>query len=149
MSYLSNKYCRFKKITKFDTTVKKDIICISIFKMRGGGYKDFSLYIDSLKYINDNIQKYENLCIRLTIDSNIEKDEKIMKHLKSLNRVSIVVFECSDFYENGSHYSTFGTIVRFFPMFKFKNNDAKRVIVMDADLMNNLFSNIMMMYDYV
>jgi hypothetical protein len=117
--------------------------------MRGGGYKDFTTYLTSLKKINDSAQKYKNLIIRLFIDKNINDDEKIMKYLKNLNKMSIVLFECSDFFLDGFHLSTFGTMVRFFPMFNFKSNDAKRVIVMDADIRQDTLEVILELYDEI
>lgn len=56
-----------------------------------------------------------------------------MEYLKSLESVSIVLYSCPNFWMDDHHVSVFGTMVRFFPMFKFPNNDSKLSIMVDAD----------------
>jgi hypothetical protein len=133
-------------ITNFDTSIKKDIISISLFKMRGGGYKDFSHYLKALKNICEKAKETDTLFVRLFIDKNIECDEKIMTFLKKLEKISIVVFECSDFVDEGFHYSTFGTLIRMFPLFDFENNDANITIVLDSDPSDNLLNSVLDFY---
>lgn len=146
MKYLDNPYCKFTQITKFDMT-KRDIISISLFKMRGGGYKSFDKYVESLRKINDTTKRYDNLFIRLFVDQHVCDDKDLIRKIKQLENIQIVKYHCEKFVIDDYHVSTFGTIVRFFPMFKFPNNDAKRVIVMDADITDDLLENVMQLFD--
>lgn len=147
MNYLDNPYCHFTPITNFDMTKKKDIVSISLFKMRGGGYKNFDKYLGSLSKISDVVKRYDNLFIRLFVDKHVSGDKDIIKKLEQIERIQIVEYHCEKFVVDGYHVSTFGTIVRFFPMFKFPNNDADRVIVLDADVMNDLLVNVFQLFD--
>lgn len=149
MSYLKNSFCKFTQITKINIAKKKNIISVSLFKMRSGGYKDFSKYLDGIKLLTEIAKGENNMEVRLFIDRSVHEDKQIMNYLLDLDNVSIVRYECPNFIVDGFHVSTFGSIVRFFPMFDFENNDAMRVIVMDAeptkeliDLSLELYRNI-------
>ena len=49
--------------------------------------------------------------------------------------VEIILYTCPDFViDNDYHRGTFGMIVRFFPIFNFKNNDANYVFISDLDI---------------
>ena len=137
MSYLQNNICTFTPLFDINYKIKKNLICCSFFKMYNKGYKDFSIYLKGIYIMyNHVIYKIKNYSIRLFIDNSIYKDENIMKILKKMHKLEIVVYECPQLLlknNNDYHEGLFGTLVRFFPMFDFPNNDAKNVITTDID----------------
>ena len=48
-----------------------------------------------------------------------------------------MLFHCDNYIIDKYHRGTFGTIIRFFPMFDFKNNDSDIVIIIDSDEYGN------------
>lgn len=132
MEYLNNNICKFEIITPFDVTVKKNLFVTSLFRLSTGGYKDFQIYVDGIGVLN-NVANKENMYVRLFIDRTIESDNDLMTKLQKYNRVQLVLYKCSDFIIDTHHVGLIGTLIRFFPMFDFQNNDAGTVIVCDAD----------------
>lgn len=133
MSYLENNICTFEPLQDIDYSQKKDIISCSLFRIRSGGYKNFMRYLNGIGILND-VAKDNNMEVRLFIDESIKNDDKTMKFLKKYSHVKLIVYKCCNFLVDGIHHcSVFGTLVRFFPMFKFPNNDARAVLVADAD----------------
>jgi hypothetical protein len=102
-------------------------------------YKNFNIYLHGIRkwIIFLNNIKYDYY-LRLFIDINIYNDKEIMKLLNSSNKIQLVLFECMNYQiekaNNKYHIDLFGTLVRYFPLFNFNNNDAKSVIVVDIDL---------------
>jgi len=137
MSYLQNNICTFTPLFDINYKIKKNLICCSFFKMYNKGYKDFSIYLKGIYVMyNHVIYKVKNYSIRLFIDNSIYKDENIMKILKKMHKLEIVVYECPELLlKNNSNYheGLFGTLIRFFPMFDFPNNDAKNIFITDID----------------
>lgn len=133
MKYLSNPLCEFKPLFKL-TKKKKNIVSSSFFKIHGGGYKKMDRYINGIRYVNKFIvEEMENFIHRLFVDESIYNDQKIMKVLRRL-KIEIVVYKCPNYMVGDKHHmGTFGTIVRFFPMFDFPGNDAKIVLISDID----------------
>lgn len=131
--YLENKICKFRPLKKIDASIKKNLFFLSLFKMQSGGYKNFFNYLNGIKKIN-TIAKDNDMEIRIFIDNTIFSDEKIMGLLNNLDRVTLVLYECGDFLINTHHVGLFGTLVRFFPLFNFPNNDAKVAFIIDADV---------------
>ncbi len=141
MKYLENNICEFKTLFPIDYSIKKDIISCSFFKMLNSGYKDFNLYIKGLinlynyiEYLNN--KKGYNYHLRIFIDSSIESDKEIMDKILNLKKIEIVVYSCPNYQEitnSKYHIGLFGTMVRFFPIFNFPNNDARYVIISDVD----------------
>lgn len=135
-SYLTNPYCNFKPKFKFDPTVKKNIVSCSFFKMIYP-YKYFGKYINGLrnliKFVESELKGFR---IRIFIDLSIWDDKKIRHILTSNNIVEPVLYSCPSYMESDGihHYGTFGTVVRFFPMFDFDNNDADHIVVADIEL---------------
>lgn len=130
--YLENRICKF---TPLFSPSKKKVDCVStcLFKMKDG-YKNFDKYLVGLKHLNKYVlKKRPSLVIRVFIDSSIYKDKKIFYFLKKMKKVQLVLFKCNEFFGNGYHFSTFGTIIRFFYLFDFKNNDTRRVFICEAD----------------
>jgi hypothetical protein len=140
MKYLENNICEFKPLFNINYSQKKDIISCSFFKMLNSGYKDFNIYIKGLinlynyvEHLNTKGYKYH---LRIFIDSSIYEDKYIMDKIKNLQKLEIVVYSCPSYQESSNskyHVGLFGTLVRFFPMFDFPNNDARYVIISDID----------------
>ncbi len=137
MKYLENNICDFEILFNY-TATKKNIISLSFFKIYGGGYKDFNIYIDGFMKLYEIVinDKIYNFTIRLFIDNSIKNDTELFKKISNLKRVEIVVFSCKKCLHpdnNDYHLGTFGMFVRFFPLFDFKNNDADIVMISDMD----------------
>ena len=138
--YLENPICKLKPLFKIDYRKKQNIVSACFFKIYGGGYKNFSKYTNGIvilsKYIDKNMKDFR---LRLFIDRSIYDDNDIMKILNKLN-IDLVLYECTDFkLKKIYHKGLFGTLVRFFPLFDFPNNDANIVINSDIDYTNDLF----------
>jgi len=137
MNYLDNIICNFTPLFKIEYGIKKNLISCCFFKRstKDNYYKDFSRYINGLEsmyyYVIKNISNYS---IRLFIDNSIYTDEIIMNKLNKLSKLEIVLYNCPKYkIDDNYHQGLFGTIVRFFPMFDFPNNDANNVIISDID----------------
>jgi hypothetical protein len=135
MEYLKNDICNFTPLFDIDYNNKINIISCSLFKMPSGGYKNFDKYLNGLAKLNEHVKKYmNNYKIRLFIDNSIYKDKKIFSLIKTYNYVQIILYSCPNFVINNDyHIGLFGTIVRFFPMFDFDNNDANIILFSDTD----------------
>ena len=136
--YLENSICNLTPLFNIDYRKKQNIVSCSFFKIEGGGYKNFSRYIDGLVILEDYVKKYmKDFRIRLFIDRSIYEDQNIMNLLNKLN-IDLVLYDCPEFKKNIKfHKGTFGTLLRFFPMFDFLNNDSNYVIISDIDLKEN------------
>ena len=138
MSYLENPICKFTPLFDINYSIKKNIISCSFFKMATTGYKDFSSYINGIKILHNYRIKDTDFHLRIFIDETIYSDENIMKEIQSLSNIELVLYSCPNFLikNKKNHEGLFGTMVRFFPMFDFPNNDAKIVMISDVDINN-------------
>lgn len=134
INYLENNICKFTPLFEINYLKKKNIIVTSLFKM-SKGYKDFDRYLQGIQFASIQIIKLKlPFEFRIFIDITIFKDKNIMKFLKNISNVNLILYHCNSFFSNNFHRGTFGTIVRFFPMFDFKNNDSNIVICIDSDI---------------
>jgi len=138
IKYLENNICEFECLFELNPNIKKNIISISFFKMYGGGYKDFNLYINGFLKIHKSVLKENkyNFWIRLFIDRSIYNDKELFKIIGNLERVEIVLYSCEKYLEDSDsnyHIGIFGTFIRYFPMFDFPNNDGDIVMISDMD----------------
>lgn len=146
MNYLENSICNFTPLFDIDYGVKKNIITCSMFKMFNRGYKDFNEYVKGLftlyNCVQKNSEKFRNkYCIRLFIDDSIHRDTQLMKSLRKMPKIELVLFHCPEYLDknnSGYHVGLIGTMIRFFPMFDFPNNDAETIIISDIDTMSDL-----------
>lgn len=137
MKYLENNICEFEPLFQLSKQ-KKNIVSISFFKIYGGGYKNFNLYIDGFMNIHKYVieEKIYNFTIRLFIDLTIKNDTKLFERLTKLERVEIIIYSCKKYIhpsDSDFHIGTFGMFVRFFPLFDFPNNDSDIVLISDMD----------------
>ena len=162
-SYLINDICNFTLLKKIDYNKKKDIISVSLFKLKSGGYKSFNKYINGLNVL-DKLADKNNLEIRLFIDNTIYSDKEIMESINKLKTIIPILYECPKFKIGEYHVGLFGTLIRFFPLFDFENNDSRIVLILDADvedltelldkqiqlykiIKNNIYDNIYFIYN--
>lgn len=133
--YLENPICNFTPLFEIDYTEKKNIISCCFFKRNDSYYKDFSKYINGLESLYYNVTKYyKDYSVRLFIDNSIYTDKSIMIKLEKLKKLEMVLYDCPTYkINNNYHIGLFGTMIRFFPMFNFPNNDANIVILSDID----------------
>ena len=145
--YLENPICKLKPLFKIDYRKKQNIVSACFFKMYGGGYKNFSKYTEGIVKLSKTIErKIEGFRLRLFIEKSIYEDDNIMKILNKLD-IDLVLYECQDFIkEDKYHVGLFGTLLRFFPLFDFPNNDSNMVIVSDIDIGNTDVNTILTLY---
>lgn len=153
---LDNDLCKFEILNRKhlilndDLTPKSVNLVSAVFFKRDQYYKNFGIYVKGLartiRFIDNyneeveqnnkqnNKSNMENFYFLLFIDSNIRNDSKIMKIIERSENTVPILFKCPTYIEGEYHVDLFGTLVRFFPMFNFKNNPAKNVICIDIEL---------------
>ena len=145
IKYLENDICDFEPLKPINYSIKKNIIVTSLFKMKSGGYKNFMKYLDGIKLLNETAVN-KKMEVRIFIDSTIRNDEKTMNYLNSFESITLIYYKCSTFFIDDHHVGLFGTLVRFFPLFKFPNNDARVVFLADADTKDEYISRLIDLY---
>ena len=136
MEYLSNNICKLEPLFNFNPNIKKNIVSSSFFKAIISTHKDFNLYIDGLEKLYEKvISDPMNFSLRLFIDESVYKDSQLMSRINSLEKIELVLYKCKEYEIPNTefHYGFFGTMLRFFPLFDFENNDANLVIICDID----------------
>lgn len=133
--YLKNNICKFTPLFEVNTNKKKNLLSAVFFKMPGKGYKDLEEYIDGLEklalYVKNKIKDFS---LRLFIDRSVYEDEMLLGRIEKHKNIEVVVYGCPEFIvDDIYHQGLFGTMVRYFPMFNFPNNDARVVIPTDID----------------
>ena len=134
MKYLENGICNFKFIgrTKFHNN-GVNIVSITFFKLPTF-YKNFSMYVQGLNTWIKMFHKLKpNFIIRIFIDNNIYQDKYIMEIINSSKYIEPVLFVCADYVLDKYHLGLFSSMIRFFPLFNFKNNDARSILCADID----------------
>jgi hypothetical protein len=150
--YLENEICKFTPLFEIDYSKKINIISTVLFKLKNFGYKPFLKYVHGVQYLSNVMhKKLPRFHLRLFIDDTIYSDDELMKKLKAIKDIQIVRYSCPNFIVGGFHRGMFGTLVRLFPMFNFKNNDAKHVIITDIDYISerNVEKNILVIKAYL
>jgi hypothetical protein len=127
----------FKTLQRCNNVEKYDIlISTSLFKMRHG-YKDFKqYYIDKFKIWIEKIPR--NAYVRLYVDATVIDDKDFLEiYDKQYKNLEIIFYQFNDYLEqDGEHHDgTFGSIVRFLPMYKeFRPNHIQYIWITDMDL---------------
>ena len=133
MKYLENPICEFKFLKNYSDK-KKPILSTCLFRMKNH-YKNFKIYILGLKRWIKFLKSFDNdYVMRIFIDKNIYEDQQIIRIINRCEKIEPVIFTCPEYMNRGYHVDVFGSLVRFFPIFKFRNNDAGKVIIVDIDL---------------
>jgi hypothetical protein len=148
-----DNYCLIKKInnTKKNKNLshkknknlssKKYLLTTSFFYLEKS-YKSSYKYINGLKKLIKFIDSNKEYYLRIYFDSSIflNINYKILyTNLKSNNKVELFQYTCLDFIKKSPfHIGTFGTLLRFLPLFEKSHYDI--IYVTDIDLDN---------YDYI
>jgi hypothetical protein len=135
VGYLKNPICKFIPLYDFDNKLKKNVVSVCFFKLRTGSYKNFNKYLNGLKILHKKIiNEKPDFFLKIFIDYSIYSDINIMRILREMDKVELVLYSCSNFCVSKYHIGTFGTLIRFFPLFNLPNNDTSHVIISDIDV---------------
>jgi len=108
-----------------------NVLSCSFFTMTDA-YRDFSKYQKNLETLIQYSLDLPNFELRIYTDNTgIDFAQKVSK---DYNHITILQFDCEALRENNGHIGTFGTLVRFLPMFEKK---LKIVWVTDIDIPKN------------
>jgi hypothetical protein len=104
-----------------------NVISTSFFTMKDA-YRSFTKYENALKHFLEHTKQLDNFEVRIyTDDSGIDYALKVSQNMEN---VSIYKFDCPEFKDDNYHIGTFGTLVRFMPLFE----DHNIVWVSDIDI---------------
>jgi hypothetical protein len=145
LQYLENQICKFTPLFEIDYSKKINIISTVLFKLKTSEYKPFLKYVNGIQHLSNYMhKKLPGFYLRLFIDDIIYSDQELMNKLKSVKDIQIVRYSCPNFIVDGFHRGMFGTLIRLFPMFDFKNNDSNYIIAtdIDYDTEKNVESNV-------
>lgn len=112
-------------------TERSVLLSICIFKMENP-YRNFLGYEIKLKKFIYECPSFAN--IRLYVD---DSTEYLAKNYSDIKHLEIIKFDCPEFKIGKGHTGTFGTLVRFLPLFYWPS-DYKIVWICDIDLKINL-----------
>jgi hypothetical protein len=101
------------QILKQGTETKKVISC-SFFTMRDA-YRDVSRYESNLKKFC-GMTKLPGFCLRIYTDNSAK--DSALEIASKYEHASVYHFNCPEFREEVGHIGTFGTFVRFLPLFE-------------------------------
>ena len=104
-----------------------NVISSSFFTMKDA-YRSFAKYENALKHFLEYTNQLDNFEVRIyTDDSGIDYALKVSQNI---DNVSIYKFDCPEFKDDNYHIGTFGTLVRFMPLFE----DHEIVWISDIDI---------------
>jgi hypothetical protein len=102
------------KVLKQGKTSTKVLSC-SFFTMQDS-YRKFEKYQKSLKEMLEYSKSLKDFERRIYTDDT--GSEFALKVAKDLDNVTVIHYNCPEFREGSGHVGTFGTLVRFLPMFE-------------------------------
>jgi len=116
------------------------VVSTSFFKMVNG-YRDFSKYEMFLKRFLEQSRRLKDFEVRIYTDDSAS--DICLTLTQKYPSVSVYRYNCPDFREGNGHTGTFGTIVRFLPLFE---KELKTVWVSDVDISSDFLDpNILAM----
>jgi len=148
------KFSENLKLVKYykEPDTRYNIVCVTVFRLYDN-YKPMDKYYDKFNIFLKVFKKYmPNYYLRVYIDNSlivkpgikIIDDEidniwiPLINKLKILDFVQLIKYKHSDFLDekySQCHKGTFGTIIRFLPMFDYKINDnLDTIVIMDIDM---------------
>lgn len=116
-------------------------ISVSLFKMNPlQVYRDFSKYVNKFMDWVNYVPK--TAFVRLYVDAPVLQDESFKRVTnKHISHLEIIQFKYAPFMDNdGYHDGTFGSVIRFLPLFDEKLK-AKYVWISDTDMTKSKFTN--------
>ena len=122
------------KVLKQGTPSDK-ILSTSFFTMKSA-YRSFDKYIRNLKRMIENSRGLKGFETRIYTDDT--GADIALDAAEKYPDVSVYHFDCEPFREGEGHVGTFGTLVRFLPMFE---EGLSTVFITDIDVDKNWFSN--------
>jgi hypothetical protein len=90
------------------------IISASFFTMNDA-YRKLAVYESNLKHFS-RISQLPGFCVRLYTDDSGQ--EIALRVTEKYDHITVIHFNCPEFREEVGHIGTFGTIVRFLPLFE-------------------------------
>lgn len=115
-----------------DVNGQSKIICVSLFRMKKS-YRGFSKYLDfCIQFIEKVKRILPEWFLRIYVDESIQDNE--LEELKAPH-VELMLYKCDDFWDEQSktHEGTFGTFMRFLPMFSAEKYEAMVSSDIDVD----------------
>jgi hypothetical protein len=133
-----DNYCSIKKINNnkinMNTSHKKYLLTTSFFYLENS-YKSTYKYFNGLKKIIEFINSNEEYYLRIYFDSSIflnPKYKELYEILKLNNKIELFKYTCLEFIKtNPFHIGTFGTLLRFLPLFE--KSDYDIIYITDID----------------
>lgn len=107
-----------------------NILSCSFFTMENS-YRNFNKYKEQLKRFLKQAEVLKDYELRIYTDNTGK--EYALEICESYSFVSIYLFDCPSFREGIGHQGTFGTLVRFLPLFE----EHKLVWISDIDIPDN------------
>jgi hypothetical protein len=92
-----------------------NVLSVSFFKMMNG-YRDFAKYEYNLKQFLEKSRALPTFEVRIYTDDSAS--DICLRLANEYDTVTVLKYQCDFFRENNGHTGTFGTIVRFLPLFE-------------------------------
>lgn len=137
-----NNYCEIKPQSYNLINVKKKYLLSTSFFYLEKSYKSSQRYINGIEKIIDFVDQNEFYVLRIYYDKSIflnSKYSELYEKIKSNKNVELYEYACSVFIKKlPFHIGTFGTLLRFMPLFEKSDYDV--IYILDIDDSN---------YDYI
>lgn len=105
-----------------------NVLSTSFFRMTNG-YRDFSKYEYNLKQFLEKSKALPDFEVRIYTDDSAS--DICLRLANEYTTVTVLKYDCEFFREKNGHTGTFGTIVRFLPLFE---KGLKTVWISDIDI---------------
>lgn len=112
----------------------KHVLSCSIFKMTDM-YRPFTQYEGDFKKFLGLRSELKGFETRVYVDNTTA--DIILRITKDIEDVTVIKYDCPDFHEKNGHAGTFGTIVRFLPLFE---SGLETVWITDIDIQPNFLN---------
>lgn len=116
-------YCTIKNNSNINTNTNKYLLSTSFFYLEKS-YKSSQRYIDGIFKIIEFVKQNKYYVLRIYYDKSIFKNPKyteLFDKIKTNSLVELYEYSCSQFIQskqNSFHIGTFGTLLRFLPLFE-------------------------------
>jgi len=129
-----NNYCTIKKNNSNIDITKKYLLSTSFFYLKKS-YKSSQRYIDGILKIIEFVEQNKFYILRIYYDESIFQNEKyteLFDKIKTNKFVELYEYSCVGFIESKPfHIGTFGTLLRFLPLFE--NSNYEVIYILDID----------------
>jgi hypothetical protein len=129
-----NNFCTIKK-NKFDTNLSNKYLLSTSFFYLEKSYKSSQRYIDGILKIIEFIERNKFYTLRIYYDESIFSNEKyaeLFNMMRTNKLVELYEYTCSPFIQTKPfHIGTFGTLLRFLPLFEKSQYDI--IYILDID----------------